>query len=129
MIRKLSDGYKTAMELRSANKKACGSLPGFITLMNNLDKAELPAVKDFFYLQGAAKRHADEIAGKSNREIPDAFGGQRYAMGSMLEFEVFEGRLMASMHILDKDAGNRVGEMPVIYDDGRWKIFIALSGT
>lgn len=125
---KLSDGYKTAIQLKRTHQRACDALLGFIQLMNQLDAEKLPPVRDLLYLHGEAQRFADEIDNKSPQEFVDDYDDHRYASGSLLELTEKDGKLMTSMHVIDKGSGKRVGEMPILYDGGHWKIYITLAG-
>ena len=126
--KKLSDGYKVAFQLKRTYQDAYGSLSDFIQRKNHLKAEKLPPVQDIIYLYGEAQKFADEVANKSPYDFIDDYSRHRYASGSLLELNEKDGRLMSIMYVMDKNNGKRIGEMPIIYDAGRWKIYIALSG-
>lgn len=126
--KELSDGYKAAIELANAHKQAFVSLPEFIQLMNRLDEGMLPPVRELFYLHGGAEIFAAEINERSIQEFVDEYNAHRYAFGSLLEMTKVDGKLVAYMYVIDAECGSRMDEMPIIYDGGRWKIFITLEG-
>ena len=125
VIRKeLSDGYKAALALKKAHEEACGSLPQFVALLNDLTETQMPAVEDFFYLHGEMKKRSEAFATTPKQKIIAAYGGFRYTCVSMLELRMFEGKLTALVYASNRNAG-RIYNRPVIYDDGRWKVFVA----
>lgn len=126
--KKLSDGYKAALVLKKAHEEACRALPKFVALLNNIDETSVPAVKDFFYLPGPNKEHSEELASTSKQKIVEAYRPFRYTWTSILELQMFEGRLLTIVYAANKDDGH-LYDRPVIYDDGRWKIAVFIPGT
>jgi len=121
---KLSDAYKDAIRLKLTYQASYDAFPDFIQLMNHLTAEKLPPVRDILYLHGEAQKLADEAVDKTPQDFIEGYGRHRYAPGSLLELTEKDGRLMASMYVMDKGSGKRVGEMPIIYDAGRWKIYV-----
>ena len=126
--KKLSDGYRSAMVLMNSHKEAYRALPHFVTLLNNIDEAEVPAVKDFFYLPGTNKKFSKELASAPRQKIVDEYRRFQYTLTSILELRMFEDKLAAIVHAANKDDGHLYQRL-VIYDEGHWKIVVVAPGA
>lgn len=131
--RKLSDGYKSAFEIKDKHQKAFNELDEFIVFMNNLESASIPPVKDLFYLDDNTVKYSDDVDTAKVREFRDAYQPFRYSLSSILDVRIgegdYEGKLMATLFVYEKNGNKRIGEHALIYDDGRWKILVIIPGT
>lgn len=127
--KKLSDAYKLALDLKKERKIAFVELEKYINTMNNLGKADLhPLLTDLFYIKGTSLKVPEGEDNEATEEFRKAYIVYQYTQCNLLDFRIGEGehsnKLITRIPLLDRESMKRTGEMPIIYDEGKWKIFI-----
>ncbi|HHX98235.1 MAG TPA: hypothetical protein P5169_04315 [Kiritimatiellia bacterium] len=131
--RRLSAAYRQAFRLRDENKDAFSRLSKFIQFMNHLESEAMPSMDALLYLHGRAKEYRDKLQEKTAEDFIRDYGKYTYAMPSILTVVKGKGELQnaltTEMPIVDKETGSRIGELPLVYHDERWKIVIIIPDT
>jgi hypothetical protein len=131
--KKLSDGYKSAFEIKYKHPKAFNELDEFIVFMNSLETASIPPVKILFYLDNNTVGYSDDVNAAKAFDFREAYQSFRYSLSSILDVRIgeghYEGKLMATLFVYEKNGNKRIGEHSLIYDDGHWKILVLIPGT
>lgn len=123
---KLSDAYKISLDLKKERQEAFAKFKKYINTMNNLSEADLPSLKDLLYWNYAKEKYPELDGNEAIEEFRKSYLSYKFKQSSLLNFEIGSGdysdNLFASM-LYSNSEKKYYGEMPIIYDDGKWKIF------
>ena len=131
--KELSDGYRSVYELEKSHESAFSELADFVDLMNNIDTAELESIFDVMYLPGEMQKYHDEVESKEISQFRDAYKGYNYFKSSVLNYhmESIDGteKLVTEIIMEDKTGDHRKRNVPVVYDNDKWKLLVITPGT
>ena len=125
----LSDAYKNALSVRDANIEAFSKLSPFVDRMTAMEPADLPStMADAVYFAGVPQKFVEELSKAPQSRFVNEFGRYRYWEGSLLDCTEWKGHPVAVLRgfLRDRDGeGKSFDEVPVIYDEGKWKFVLS----